>query len=468
MAQEKPEAYILKLEGMITRADVITVEKYINQARQDGIRTFILELDTPGGTVQASMDLGDFIFQLDDIDVIAYVHNQAYSGGTMVALACKAIYIDDAVGKLGDVAPVGPTGEIMNEKVQTVVRGTMINYARARGYPEALVRAMVTKEVEVFRVQMPDEPPGTFTYMTGAQLNALTVPERQAIERGGKQLIVPSGELLTMNGQQAVEFGFARQTVASPEELYQVLGFDAARVKRLFPSAAERLVNVLDAFSPVLIVAGFVLLFLELMQPGLGLPGILGVACFVAFFMIKVSLHYASIWEVLLFVAGLALLLVEIFVIPGFGVVGISGIVLMFVALVLAFQQFNLPRTPMEAVAFQYNLLKVVASLAASAVGMAVVLRLVPAMPGLRRIMNVYSLSAARAGEMQEMRTPGLSNMVGEVGVAVTALRPAGRAEFGDARLDVVTEGEFIEKGQAVRIEAVRGNRIVVSRCEEP
>jgi membrane-bound serine protease (ClpP class) len=146
--------------------------------------------------------------------------------------------------------------------------------------------------------------------------------------------------------------------------------------------------------------------------------------------------------------------------------VGVLGIVMMFVGLVLAFQRFGLPRSPEEMVAFQYSLLKVIGSLAASAVGIAIVVRMVPSVPVLRRIMNVYS-NPATIADLQESRTPGLAQMVGDVGVALTSLRPAGRADFGETRLDVVTEGEFIEKGQSVRITAVQGNRVVVALCRE-
>ena len=465
-AQQKAEAYILRLDSPINATTVSAIEERINQAVKDGVRTFILELDTPGGYLDDSIELGDFIFKQDSIDVIAYVHNRAYSGGAMVALACRAIYIDSVLGRIGDVAPVNEAGQIMNEKAQTVVREVMTNYARARGYPQALVQAMVTKELEAFRVQMSDEPPGSYTYMTGAEMTALTEQERQKIVPGSRKLIVAAGQLLTMNPEEAVQYGFARKAVRDPQELYEVLGVKSELVRRVYPSMTGRVLSVLDAFTPLLIVAGFVLLFMELIHPGFGLPGILGIACFVAFFLIKISLHYAGAVEVLLFVAGLVLLLVEILFIPGFGVVGILGIVMMFVGLVLAFQRFGLPRTPEEIVTFQYSLVKVIASLAASAVGIGIVVRMVPSMPGLRRIMNVYN-SPATIGDMQEARTPGLANMMGDVGVALTPLRPAGRADFGDVRLDVVTEGDFIEKGQSVRIEAIQGNRIVVSLYRE-
>ncbi len=466
-AQQAPEAYILRLQGTIGETTVRTVESAIEKAKQQGAKTFILELDTPGGYLIPSMNLGDYIFKQKGIDVIAYIHDMAYSGGTMLALACKSIYIEEGIGKMGDAAPVDQTGRILGEKQQSPVRDVLTNYARARGYPEALVKAMVTKEIEVFRVQMSDEPPGTFTYMTGAERNALTPKEKQKIV-GFPKLIVPAGQLLSMSAQEAVEYGFARRTVSGPDDLYKVLGLQPDRVRRIYPSVAERAVTVLNAFTPLLIVAGFVLLFVELIHPGFGLPGILGIACFVAFFVIKVSLHYAGTLEVMLFVCGLVLLLLEIFVIPGFGVAGISGILLMFAGLVLAFQRFDVPHSPDQWVEFEYNLLKVVASLAASAIGIGVTVRLVPSMPGLRRIMNVHDESKARIGDLQESRTPGVSHMVGEVGVALTPLRPAGRADFGSRRLDVVTEGEFIERGQSVRIESVVGNHIVVGLYREP
>jgi membrane-bound serine protease (ClpP class) len=313
---------------------------------------------------------------------------------------------------------------------------------------------------------MADEPPGSFTFMTGNQLQSLTPQQRQKIV--SRQLIVPSGELLSMTADEAVTYGFARRTLTGPNDLYKALGLKPDQVRRVYPSAGERLVAFLNPFTPLLIVAGFVLLFLELLHPGFGLPGILGIACFVLFFVIKVSLHYAGALEVLLFVIGLALLLVEIFLIPGFGITGITGLVLMFAGLVLAFQRFDLPRTPEEWVVLQYNVLTVIASLAASAIGIGLMVRLVPSMPGLRRVMNVHNESQAHIGDLQESRTPGLSHMIGDVGVAVTPLRPAGRADFGSHRLDVVTRGDFIERGQRVRIEAVHGNRIIVGLYREP
>jgi len=465
-AARKPQAYQIRIKGMITDAYARAVERKIEYARGQGVKTIILELNTPGGTLGASAALADYIFQSHDIDFIAYVHPQAFSGGTMVALACKEIYITAGIGKMGDVAPVGLSGEIANEKIQSVVRESMLNYARARGYPEALVEAMVTKEIEVYRVQMQDEPEGHYTYMTGRRLNSLT--DRQAAKIIRQELVVPGGHLLTMGADKAVEFGFARKAVRSPLELYDALGLDPGAVDRLYLSASERLLTFLDAFSPFLIIAGFVLLFIELTHPGFGLPGILGIGCFVTFFLIKWTLLDARLLELVLFLGGAALLAVEVFVTPGFGVIGVAGIALMFVALVLAFQEFGIPRTSAETFAFQVNLLKVGGSFAATIVVLLLLARMLPTLPVLGRLIHRADLAAAQVGTIGEARTPGLSRMVGQVGVAVTPLHPAGRGEFGDTLLDVVTEGEFIEKGTPIRIEGVRGNTVVVAEYREP
>ncbi|MHC4480750.1 MAG: NfeD family protein [Planctomycetota bacterium] len=464
-AQQRPDAYIVKIEGIISQAYSKAVQRKIDKAWEEGVDTIILELDTPGGTVGDSMELADYIFQLEQTEVIAYVHPEAYSGGTMVALACKEIYIAESVGMMGDVAPVGPTGDIAGEKFQTVIREKMASYARARGYPEALVKAMVTKELEVWRLQMADEPEGTLTYVTGAELTAMT--DEQAAKIISRKLVVAAGQLLTMDANQAVQYGFARATVGSEEELLDVLGLRPGSVDRLYLTGSERLLTFLDAFSPFLIVAGCVLLFIEVSHPGFGLPGILGIGCFVIFFVIKVTLHYARMLEILLFVVGILLLLVEVFITPGFGVTGISGLVLVFISLVLASQEFGLPGTPRETLAFQYNLLKVTGALALSGVAFVVMARYLTSLPLLSRIVHRGDLAAAHAGELGEVRTPGLAEMIGEVGVALTALRPAGRAEFGDRLLDVVTEGDFVEKGARIQIQQIHGSRVVVKPHRE-
>jgi len=465
------EAYLIRVDGMITEAYAEAVERKVEFAARQGVKTVILELDTPGGTVSASMELGDFIFKQvsEGMHIVAYINDKAYSGGTMVALACEEIYIDAAVGMMGDVAPIGFTGQEAGEKFQAPIRKTMENYGAARGYPVALIDAMVTKEIEVFRIKTQDDPEPRF--VSGMELDAMTEEERAAIVE--KKLIVAAGQLLTLSASDAVQYGFARKAVASRLELYDVLQLEGSQVERLYLTGSEKILTVLDALSPLLIVAGVILFFIELSHPGFGLPGILGIACFATLFVVKYTLHYARLFEILLFVVGLALILIELFVTPGFGLMGGAGVLLLFTSLVLVFQQFTVPHTPSESGAFQINIVKVIGSLTAAAVGIAVLARFLPSLPILGRIIHTGDLSAATVGAAAEEREPGLQEMRGQVGVALTALRPAGRAEFpapagrSERQLDVVTEGDFIEKGTRVEIAAVHGSRVVVKPYRE-
>jgi len=466
LAQEAPKAWLIKLEGVINSAYAETVKRKIEQARSEGAGLIILELDTPGGTVEASQNLGDFIFTQDGVRIVAYINTEAFSGGTMVALACNEIYIDAALGKMGDVEPIMPTGQELGEKFQAAIRETMDNYAERRGYPIALVDAMVTKELEVFRVKFADDPKEQ--YVTGQTLENMPEAQRQKIV-GQPTLIVREGELLTMSAREAVEYGFARKAVTSREALYDELAGPGATltVERMYLTASERLLTVLDTFSPLLIVAGLILLWVEITHPGFGAPGILGIACFVTFFMVKYSLHYAHMLEILLFAAGLVLLVVEVLLIPGFGLVGVLGIGLLFVSIVLMFQQFTIPRTPSESIAFGGNILTVFASFLVALVGMAVVVRYVGSIPVLSRIVRRETLEGATVGARLKPGEPDLRQLVGQSGVALTPLHPAGHVEFGDRLVDVVTEGEFIEKGTQVEAVAVHGRQVIVKAQRE-
>ncbi len=463
-AQEPVEACVIKIEGVINSARAKAVMRQIERARRLGAGTVILELNTPGGTLDASRALGDFVFTRDDLRIVAYVNNDAFSGGTMVALACQAIYMDARLGSIGDVAPVGPTGEILGEKQQTVVRDSMLKYARARGYPLALVRSMVTKEIEVLRLQMEDEPEGAYRYVEGTELDLWD--EERLAKIVDQRIVVNAGELLTVGSEQAIEFGFARAAVSGAEELYELLELDPARVIELHLTASERLLALLDTFSPLLLVAGMILLYMELSQPGVGLPGLLALICFGVFFIVKWTQAYVHMLEIVLFGIGMVLLLLEVFVIPGFGVAGIAGIACVFVSLVLAFQGFTVPTTAEQVRTLEVSIVTVLGAFALSGLLMAVLARFLPSVPLFRRITHVDTLAAAHVGDIGEVHTPGLAGMTGEVGVALTPLHPAGRAEFGERLLDVVTEGEFVPKGARVRILAVQGPRVVVERCE--
>jgi len=456
-------AYVVKVSGMINEAYAEAAKRKINTAVERGAEMVILELDTPGGTVSASTNLGDFIFTREDIRIVAFINTEAWSGGTLVALACDAIYMQSRLGKMGDVAPINQQGKMMPEKFQAPLRETMGNYAKARKYPVPLVDAMVTEQIEVYRIRR--GPESTAEYVTADQWNSMDNAEREKVT--DKELVVPAGQLATFSADEAVEHGLARAAVSSRADLYEKLDLKNSEVQWLYLSASERALSYLDMFSPLLISLGLILLFIELTNPGFGLPGTVGAGCFVLFFIVKSSLHYAGLFEILLFTAGLTLLAVELLLIPGFGWFGGIGTLLMVAGLVLSLQQFTIPQSPAETDLFFSNLGQIVGALAAATVGIAVLVRFLPSMPYFNRLVNRENLQEASVGSEADRKDPDRQKLVGRTGVTLTTLRPSGRADFDGKLLDVVAEGAFIEKGREVQVVAVHGNRIVVAPREE-
>jgi len=460
LAKEEPTVYLIRLDGMINDAYAKAVIRKMTDAVDKGAELIILELNTGGGGVRPSLEIAEFIFTQMDVRVIAYINTKAYSGGTMVALACDEIYIDAAVGAMGDVQAIDQSGKEVPEKFEAPVRKAMSNFADQRGYPAALAEAMVAKEYEVWRIHMKDDPPGHYQYIESADLELMREEQREKIDT--KELIVRKEELFTLSAKDAVEYGFAKKGVTSRKALYDELKVTDGQVQRLYLTPSERVLTVLDSFSPLFFIGGLILLFIEMTHPGFGLPGIAGLVLLGVFFVVKVTLHYARMLEILLFVAGVVLLLLEVLVIPGFGIAGIAGICLLFASVVLMMQQFTLPSTPLETDAFLRNILTVLGMFVVTAGGLLLLARYVGSVPILSRLVSRHTLAGATVASTGKGKEGATSGLLGQVGVAVTPLRPTGRAEFDERLLDVVTEGDFLEKGTPLEIIEVRGRQVVV------
>jgi membrane-bound serine protease (ClpP class) len=227
------------------------------------------------------------------------------------------------------------------------------------------------------------------------------------------------------------------------------------------PYGFEVLGRWISVISPLLILVGFVAIWVELKTPGLGLGSVVAVAAFGLFFLGYFAAGMAGWEEVALFVAGAVLLALEIFVIPGFGAAGIAGLLLIAAALLLAMVErwpgTSWPSWPQWQVALTRLGLGLGGALAVGTL----LLRWLPKTSLFQRLELSATLSAATgytATAAQAQLSPGVS------GIAQTVLRPAGKGQFGDQLVDVVSEGDFIGKGERIKIVAVAGNRVVVSR----
>ncbi len=210
----------------------------------------------------------------------------------------------------------------------------------------------------------------------------------------------------------------------------------------------------------ILVVAGLIALYMEVTSPGFGVPGTIAIVCFALVFLGSALLGTVGSFELLLFLLGVVLLIVEIFLIPGFGVTGASGILLIAVALVLSRQDFVLPEFTWEWDLFKQNLIVIGLSIVVSVVFFGVIIRLFPHLPLFNRLILESPASGGAAGVLPDEHHTGAAS--GDRGITLTILRPVGKAEIGGDVVVVKTDGEFIDDGVEIEVVEVRGNQVLV------
>ena len=446
------EIRIIPISGEVSPAMASFIERAVESSQ--GASLVIFEMDTFGGRVDSALKIVDTISSLS-VPSVAWVKTKAISAGALIALSADSLYMAPGT-TIGDCAPisVGKDGpQMLGEKFQSPLRAKFRALARKNGYSEALAESMVSEDLEIVAF----ESGGRTEYMERQVYGDLKEKPDHV------RTVVRKGELLTMDDVEAGAFGFSKATVKSTAEVARALGKGEVSVTRIEPTWSEGLSGWILTFTPLLMIIGLGALYTEMKAPGFGVFGMVGLSALgLALFGNHIA-GLASYAEVLLIMIGLLLLVVELLVIPGFGMAGISGFILIIIGLVLSLQDFVLPdpSLPWEGNLFRGNLLMVGISFGASLlVAMGLLRYLVPALSGY--VSGPYldaDLKASKA-ESRESACIGL----GEAGIARTSLRPAGKALFHDEPFDVVTQGDFIERDEPIVVTAVEGNRIVVAR----
>jgi membrane-bound serine protease (ClpP class) len=298
-------------------------------------------------------------------------------------------------------------------------------------------------------------------YLDSTELAELSPKDKKDII--SSKVIVKKGELLTMDDVEAKRLGFSKKSVENFEALLSALKLEKAEIVRFEESWSEAFVRIIGTIAPVLIMIGFAALYIEMRTPGFGLPGIVGIACLAIVFFAQFMIGLADYTELLLIGIGLVLLAIEIFVLPGFGIAGFAGIFFLFVGVLLSFQDFVIPNPelPWESDKLIKNLIMITGSTVGSL--FLIILFFKFLFPKIGVLVNgpylQVNLKDASSVDVQK-QLPHL----GDRGVAVSILRPAGKAEINGETWDVITEGDFIEKGTEVVINQVSGNKIIVKR----
>jgi membrane-bound serine protease (ClpP class) len=319
---------------------------------------------------------------------------------------------------------------------------------------------MVTAEMVVYAVEME----GKTLYMDSQAFEDLSQEEKERIL--SKKTIVGKGELLTMDDTEALELGFSRMSVDNMDEMLRRMEIENYKLIRIEESWSETLVRYIGVITPILLLIGLAALYMEISAPGFGAPGIIGITCLALVFLNQYLVGLADYTELLLLILGIILLGFELFVIPGFGIAGIAGLLFIAAGAILALQDFVIPdpSLPWQGEILLKNILHVLGAFFMAIIVALFVLRYI--MPKLSVVVEGpylnTTLKDSHADSIEAEKAK-----VGDIGVTMTFLRPSGKVKIKDEVFDGITQGEFMEKGTPVKISEIKGNRIIVSRKPE-
>jgi len=420
--QTTPQVITVPVSGVIELGLAPFVERSLREASDLGAHAVVLDLDTPGGRVDAAERIADAISD-SDVPVYAYINRRAFSAGALISLATDRIYMRPG-SVIGAATPVDGTGTKAPEKIVSAMRSEMRALAEAHGLDPAVAEAMVDEQIEI---------PG----------------------------VVDEGKLLSLTTEEAVDLGFAVQ-IEDMDALLASIGAEGADLVSMRVNWAERIVRFLShpVVSPFLLTLGFLGLLAEVKTPGFGVGGAAGLLALSLFFGSHLLVGLAGLESMIIFGAGLIFLGLEIFVVPGFGLFGLLGALGVLVGLFLAM----VGGLPTMADFGRAGLVISSSMMAVVVTAWALLRRLPHSGPLARRGVFLMTRTDREAGFTSADMRPDL---VGLEGVAVTDLRPSGVGLFGDERVDVVSESEWIEAGTPVRILSSEGYRHVVRATAE-
>ena len=420
--QNESTVYRVPVTGEIELGLAPYIQRAVKEAAEVGAAALILDIDTPGGRVDAAEIISDALTD-SEVPVYSLVNRRAYSAGALIALSTSRIYMRPA-SVIGAATPVDGTGTKAPEKIVSAMRSQMRALAESNGLEPEVAAAMVDEDIEIDGV-------------------------------------VESGKLLTLTTEEAVEIGYA-EAIEDLDALLVELGHEGATVVTLELNWAERLVRFFSSslVSPFLLSLGFLGLLIEIRTPTFGLAGTMGLISLGLFFGSNMIVGLAGLEDVLIVGAGLVLLGIEAFVVPGFGIFGVAGIVAILAGLYMSLLG-NIPTMPdftRAAWVLTSSMLLLIGSAWA-------LIRTLPSSSRLAEsgIFLLAKTASATGYESAEVR----SDLVGKHGTAITDLRPAGTALVGDERIDVVSESEWISAGTPVRILSAEGYRHIVRSVSE-
>jgi membrane-bound serine protease (ClpP class) len=433
------KVYIIPVRNEIAPPMAYLVRRGVKEALEAKANLLVLDMDTPGGRVDVTEEIIEILNNFNG-QTATFVNKKAFSAGAFISVATQKIFMapQSVIGAAAPIMMVPGTSpqdmpETMQAKMNSAIRALVRTAAEKNGHNIAVVEAMIDKTKELI--------------VDGKVLNE-------------------KGQILTLTNQEAErEYGdppkalLSSGTVEDIDQLLKKLGYERTVRTYVNPSGAERVAFWINSISQLLLIIGIVGIYIEFKTPGFGLPGIVGIVAFALFFFGGYVAGLSGLEWIVAFLLGLGLVALELFVFPGTTILGVIGAVLMLVSLVMSmvdvypgmpaipsFDKLELPLTDL-ALAF-----------AGSLVAILILSRVLPRTPLYGKLVSEAASGMTTLAELEEVQ----ASRVGQIGVALSTLRPGGKAQFGKDILDVISQGDMIEKGARVKVVGHSGSEAVV------
>ena len=425
-SQEETKIYLFKVEEDIAQPAVMRVEKALEKAKENQSDLLIMQLNTFGGELAAADKIRTMLLQ-SEIPVWAYIDNNAASAGALISIACERIYMHSG-SSIGAATVVNQTGEVQPDKYQSYMRSMMRATAEARGRRPDIAEAMVDPDVEV-------------------------------------KDIVDSGKVLTFTTEEAIANNYCEGQAESVKELLEKAGVQNYVIEEQHYTFIEKVINFLinpmiSGLLIMLIIGG---IYFEFQSPGIGFPLAMAVLGALLSFAPLYLEGLAANWEIILFVVGIALLALELFVIPGFGVAGVGGIIFIVGGLALSL---------VGNIGFDFSgvpTIDMIQSFSTVIIAISVSFPLAIWL-GKRLFVNttigdkLALVAEQKSSEGYTVSQPEFNSLVGSQGVAETILRPSGKVRIGTEVYDAVAQVSYIEKGEKIRVVMHENSNLVVEK----
>jgi len=423
--------YRIPIEGTIDLGLPPFIQRTLEDAESNNATLVIFDINTFGGRVDAATQIKDAILGAD-ITTIAYINRRAISAGALISLSCEKIFMTGG-GLIGAATAVDMSGKKGSEKVISFMREEMASTAERRGRSKDIARGMVDEELNF-----------THLVIDGDSILVNDIEGRK------------DGKLISLTTDQAIKYGIADGTAETMDALLDSLGYGSAQIIESTENWSENIVRFLTnpVVASLLTTFGFLGILFELQSPGWGIPGFVGLTCLILSLSVSYIAQLATMSDMIFILTGLSLMLLEMLVIPGFGIVGLGGIGFMLYGLYLLL----LPEVPVGEEVLSQAMDGFLIGILGAILGLVLLGKLM-----IRsKFWEQLTSPSSQKKDQGFSNTQGWEGLEGKSGTADTDLHPSGWVKIDGQRIFVVSEGDFIEKGKEVTILSVDGNRVLV------